>query len=586
MALTKVSYSMITGSPVNVKDYGAVGDGTTDDTTAMQAAITAVATTGQGLYVPAGTYKITSALTSTGHLNMFGDGDKSIISFSAATIAGSGLTVSGSLTQIQNISSASAGNLSVVFASAPSLAIGDIFCIYSTDLWNSIRSYYYSGEWCECRGTSGSTAYLSNPLYDSYTAANVTVYKMNSKAVSFRDLRFVGGANSQGLLKIQFCDNPYLENVSAYNENYQAIEFDRCYRVYVSNSNIYNKGTGTLDDYGLVIGNSQKVNIEGGDFYARRHGISIGGGDYVCAVPNRDVKISNATISNDILSQVYAADMHGNVQDLVYQGCTLYQGGGWAGMDSGYDNCIIYSQYGGMCIYASEVKGGELFVRNCKLYTLGDPSSIGRGILDVGGNSSALTTSTTATVSIIVENCYLYAGGASSSTDFVKVANSGSTANVNIYIDGVRANVNAMGSVLRTSINSGSAYSQAIVVNNISNFPSGTYLHVPQGSSYASVPQRMMRQSGTVDLTATSGTKGTVSSAITYRYVYPRIPVALSTVGSGAGSFTNSAGENVGVGNYAVAANTIRPALISTSNANWTATGTFTVNWSVGIEEI
>jgi polygalacturonase len=63
MALTKVSYSMITGAPVNVKDYGAVGDGTTDDTTAMQAAITAVATTGQGLYVPAGTYKITSALT-------------------------------------------------------------------------------------------------------------------------------------------------------------------------------------------------------------------------------------------------------------------------------------------------------------------------------------------------------------------------------------------------------------------------------------------------------------------------------------------------------------------------------------------
>jgi hypothetical protein len=586
MALTKVSYSMIAGAPVNAKDFGAVGDGSTDDTTAMQAAITAVATTGQGLYIPAGTYKITSALTSTGHLNMFGDGDKSIISFSAATIAGSGLTVSGSLTQIQNISSASAGNLSVAFASAPSLTAGDIFCIYSTDLWNSIRSYYYSGEWCECRGTSGSTAYLSNPLYDSYTAANVTVYKMNSKAVSFRDLRFVGGANSQGLLKIQFCDNPYLENVSAYNENYQAIEFDRCYRVYVSNSNIYNKGTGTLDDYGLVIGNSQKVNIEGGDFYARRHGISIGGGDYVCAVPNRDLKISNATISNDITSGVYAADMHGNIQDLRYLGCTLYQGGGWAGMDSGYDSCIIYAAFGGWCIYASEVKGGELFVRNCKLYTKGDPSSIGRGIIDVGGNSSVLTASTNKRLSLIVENCYLYADGATSGTDFMVMSNDGSSADVNIYIDGIRADVNTMGSVLRTKVNSGTANSQAIVVDNISNFPSGTYLHIPQGGSYTNKPQRMMRQSATVDLTATSGTKTTIASAITYRYLYPRIPVAFATVGSGTGSFTNSAGENVGVGNYAVAANTIRPALISTSNANWTATGTFTVNWSVSIEEI
>lgn len=39
MALTKVSYSMIQGSPINVKDWGAVGDGTTDDTAAIRAAI-------------------------------------------------------------------------------------------------------------------------------------------------------------------------------------------------------------------------------------------------------------------------------------------------------------------------------------------------------------------------------------------------------------------------------------------------------------------------------------------------------------------------------------------------------------------
>ena len=393
-------------------------------------------------------------------------------------------------------------------------------------------------------------------------------------------------ANSQGLLKIQFCDNPYLENVSAYNENYQAIEFDRCYRVYVSNCNIYNKGTGTLDDYGLVIGNSQKVNIEGGDFYARRHGISIGGGDYVCAVPNRDLKISNATISNDILSQVYAADMHGNIQDLRYQGCTIYQGGGWAGMDSGYENCIIYAAYGGMCIYAGEVKGGELFVRNSKLHTKTDPSSIGRGIVDVGGNSSAITSSTDETVSIIVENCYLYADAATSATDFVKVVNDGSVVNINIYIDGVRANVNAMGSVLRTNVNSGSAYSQAIVVDNISNFPSGTYLHIPQGSYYQSTPQRMMRQSGTVSMTATSGTKSTINAGITFKYAYPRVPAANSTVGGETGAYSNSAGENIGAANYSVSGTVIRPALVSTSNANWTATATVIQNWSVGIEEV
>ena len=41
MALTKVSYSMITGTPANIMDFGAVGDGITDDSDAVIAAFAA-----------------------------------------------------------------------------------------------------------------------------------------------------------------------------------------------------------------------------------------------------------------------------------------------------------------------------------------------------------------------------------------------------------------------------------------------------------------------------------------------------------------------------------------------------------------
>lgn len=52
MSLTKVSYAMIDGAPVNIKDFGAVGDGTTDDTAAIVAAYNSIASTGGTLYFP------------------------------------------------------------------------------------------------------------------------------------------------------------------------------------------------------------------------------------------------------------------------------------------------------------------------------------------------------------------------------------------------------------------------------------------------------------------------------------------------------------------------------------------------------
>jgi polygalacturonase len=63
MALTKASFSMITGTPVNVKDFGAVGDGIADDFLAINRAVKYVADQGGGtVYYPPGTYRITRSI--------------------------------------------------------------------------------------------------------------------------------------------------------------------------------------------------------------------------------------------------------------------------------------------------------------------------------------------------------------------------------------------------------------------------------------------------------------------------------------------------------------------------------------------
>lgn len=63
------------GSPINVLNYGAVGDATNDDTSAIQAAITA--NPGRRIFFPKGSYKITSPITiSQPSTILFGEGPR------------------------------------------------------------------------------------------------------------------------------------------------------------------------------------------------------------------------------------------------------------------------------------------------------------------------------------------------------------------------------------------------------------------------------------------------------------------------------------------------------------------------------
>lgn len=62
------------GGYANVKDFGAVGDGVTNDTAAIQRAINSVPVAGGGVFLPPGTYAISSALKLRANLTICGCG--------------------------------------------------------------------------------------------------------------------------------------------------------------------------------------------------------------------------------------------------------------------------------------------------------------------------------------------------------------------------------------------------------------------------------------------------------------------------------------------------------------------------------
>ena len=125
MSLTKVSYSMIQGSPVNILDYGA-STSSANNTVAIQAAID----TGLDVYIPPGEFICTDTLSmSTPYQTLFGNGEGSQITFTFASskiglIAGKPTNIATDKQTIRNLYLLGTANVSkLISVQGPELRI-------------------------------------------------------------------------------------------------------------------------------------------------------------------------------------------------------------------------------------------------------------------------------------------------------------------------------------------------------------------------------------------------------------------------------------------------------------------------------
>jgi hypothetical protein len=184
------------GDFVSVKDFGATGDGTTDDTTAVAAAITAVTSSKGGVLVPCGTYKLTSALTIPTGVTLSGASMRcSILSFTGATsglvlpqnasdFRISALTLTSSNASADKAIDMSAGNSSTG-SSYGTWTIADVSILVSG-----------SGRWAY--GMYAAFAEVAN-VYNlrMYQSTTIGVYLSDSSnQLQFYNLEITGGGAS------------------------------------------------------------------------------------------------------------------------------------------------------------------------------------------------------------------------------------------------------------------------------------------------------------------------------------------------------------------------------------------------------
>lgn len=145
MSLTKATYSMIEGAPVNPMDFGAVGDGVTDDSTAIENALQYCSNTGTPFYSPGGaTYRIATPITidrtNGKSLVIDWNGSKVIVESSGFSFIGNG-------TAFLNTSLAteiSRDNPSINLTSVSGISKGDFLEILSPAItFGTVTTYHY-----------------------------------------------------------------------------------------------------------------------------------------------------------------------------------------------------------------------------------------------------------------------------------------------------------------------------------------------------------------------------------------------------------------------------------------------------------
>jgi hypothetical protein len=296
---------------VSVMDFGATGDGTTDDTAAVRAAI--LASSGKSLYFPSGTYKITSSQTfsNINNSSFIGDRFASVIAVASVIDAWSFDTTCTDLTfdglSFAGQSIGTEGKFALNIQATKSLVQN----CYFHDFNQGVKINYENAVDCKIidnlfLNIKGST---SGNGYGVYNIGSRTLISGNSFISVGRHDIYLSGSSPQGSQYCTVTNNNSLSNgleaIALYNTAaYQPVT--GC----VIDGNVIRSCAGT--GIGLDVNTVGNIVSNNSIFYAGTYGINLNGGLPINSYPNQNV-ISNNMIVDASSTHIYCVNSSNNI---------------------------------------------------------------------------------------------------------------------------------------------------------------------------------------------------------------------------------------------------------------------------------
>ena len=270
--------------------------------------------------------------------------------------------------------------------------------------YSNHRSYYKKGEYIKVKSSNGTSFDVEGGVRQPFNdTTNLKVSRLLPITVHIDNLSIYNQEANDYVLSLKYTKDSIVTNCNINGGVLRAFTAVISYNTIIKDCS-FHQDTGTLSgyDYGLSISNCAFTYVTNCNIHGARHATGIGGSNENGSVPNYITYITDCRLSNNVASNLYVADVHGNSESTKYEGCNIQGAIAVSGENTTYINNSITLLTDRPAIDLTEVVGGEMRIEGNLVSVIGNASGVYNTVMKT--SSTSFTDDITYDTTYVVKN--------------------------------------------------------------------------------------------------------------------------------------------------------------------------------------